>query len=200
MLVAPTYSRAILLPSELPGSNHEVGDRVLVPDGLCDGDRLTEGAAEAEQHRGSDPGRGVGEDDRADRLPARRPERERAVLELLRDPYEELPADRRRDGNDHDREHERRGEDPRRTGAPEKTGMKPRTSPIHGSRCSATQGPKTMMPQRPSTTLGIAASSSTTVAIGAATRRGAISVRKSAIAMDSGVARIRAIAAVTTVP
>ena len=56
------------------------------------------------------------------------------------------------------------------------------------------------MPQRPSTTLGIAASSSTIVAIGAAIRRGAISVRKSAIAIESGVARSKAITDVTTVP
>ena len=56
------------------------------------------------------------------------------------------------------------------------------------------------MPQSPSTTLGIAASSSTMVAIGAASRRGAISVRKSAIAIESGVAITSAISDVTTVP
>ncbi len=56
------------------------------------------------------------------------------------------------------------------------------------------------MPQRPSTTLGIAASSSTIVAIGEATRRGAISVRKSAIAIESGVASARAMIDVITVP
>ena len=56
------------------------------------------------------------------------------------------------------------------------------------------------MPQRPSTTLGIAASSSTIVAIGEAMRRGAISVRNSAIAIESGVASSSAITDVTTVP
>ena len=56
------------------------------------------------------------------------------------------------------------------------------------------------MPQRPSTTLGIAARSSTIVAIGAARRRGAISVRKSAIAIESGVASSSAMNDVTTVP
>ena len=65
---------------------------------------------------------------------------------------------------------------------------------------SRTHGPKTRMPQRPSTTLGIAASSSTIVAIGAARRRGAISVRNSAIAIESGVASSSAMADVTTVP
>jgi hypothetical protein len=56
------------------------------------------------------------------------------------------------------------------------------------------------MPQSPSTTLGMAARSSTIVAIGAASRRGAISVRKSAIAIESGVASSSAISDVTTVP
>ena len=85
-------------------------------------------------------------------------------------------------------------------GSPEKIGRKPSVLSSHGSRCSATQGPKTRMPQRPSTTLGIAASSSTIVAIGAASRRGAISVRNSAIAIESGVARSRAMNEVTIVP
>ena len=69
-----------------------------------------------------------------------------------------------------------------------------------GSRWSRTHGPKTRMPHRPSTTLGIAASSSTIVAIGAATFFGAISVRKSAIAIEIGVASASAISEVTTVP
>ena len=56
------------------------------------------------------------------------------------------------------------------------------------------------MPQSPRTTLGIAASSSTIVAIGAASRLGASSVRKSAIAIESGVASRRAMKAVTIVP
>ena len=56
------------------------------------------------------------------------------------------------------------------------------------------------MPQSPSTTLGIAASSSTIVAIGAARRFGASSVRNSAIAIESGVASSRAMNDVTSVP
>ena len=86
------------------------------------------------------------------------------------------------------------------TGRPEKIGRKPSTSWSQGSRWSATHGPKTRIPQSPSTTLGIAASSSTIVAIGAAMRRGAISVRKRAIAIESGVARQSAMSDVTTVP
>ncbi len=87
-------------------------------------------------------------------------------------------------------------------GSPEKIGRKPRCSVswMNGSRCCATQGPKTRIPHRPSTTDGIAASSSTIVAIGPAIRRGASSVRKSAIAIESGVASRSAISAVTTVP
>ena len=46
----------------------------------------------------------------------------------------------------------------------------------------------------------VAAPIATMVAIGAARRRGAISVRKSAIAIDSGVAMTSAIIDVTTVP
>ena len=85
-------------------------------------------------------------------------------------------------------------------GSPEKIGRKPATSCSHGSRWSRTHGPSTRMPHSPRTTLGIAASSSTIVAIGAAIRRGAISVRKSAIAIDSGTASVSAISDVTTVP
>ena len=70
----------------------------------------------------------------------------------------------------------------------------------HGSRFRATQGPNTRIPQSPRTTLGIAASNSTIVATGAASLRGAISVRKSAIAIESGVARTSAMNDVTTVP
>ena len=46
----------------------------------------------------------------------------------------------------------------------------------------------------------MAASSSTIVAIGAASRFGAISVRKSAMAIESGVAMTSAMSDVTTVP
>ena len=85
-------------------------------------------------------------------------------------------------------------------GSPEKSGHQPRKLCSHGSSVSRTHGPKTRMPQSPRTTLGIAASSSTSVAIGAAARRGAISVRKSAIAIESGVASSSAMIDVTTVP
>src|SRR6476646_6009423 len=56
-------------------------------------------------------------------------------------------------------------------GSPEKSGHQPRKLCSHGSSVSRTQGPKTRMPQSPRTTLGTAASSSTSVAIGAAARR-----------------------------
>ena len=92
------------------------------------------------------------------------------------------------------------GSTPDWDGSPEKIGRKPNQLWSHGSRCCATQGPKTRMPQSPSTTLGIAASSSTIVAIGAASRFGASSVRNSAIAIESGVASSRAMNDVTSVP
>ncbi len=57
-----------------------------------------------------------------------------------------------------------------------------------------------MIPHRPRTTLGIAASSSTSVATGRRIRRGASSVRKSAIAIDIGPAISSAIAELTAVP
>ena len=85
-------------------------------------------------------------------------------------------------------------------GSPENIGRNPNHDCSHGSRWFAIHGPKTRMPQRPSTTEGIAASSSTSVAIGAASRRGAISVRNNAIAIASGVAMTSAINDVRTVP
>jgi hypothetical protein len=57
-----------------------------------------------------------------------------------------------------------------------------------------------MMPQRPRTTLGIAASSSTSMPMGRRSTRGASSVRKSAIAIDIGAAISSAIAELTAVP
>ena len=83
---------------------------------------------------------------------------------------------------------------------PEKIGRKPNTPWSQGSRFAFSHGPKTRIPHSPSTTLGIAASNSTTVAIGALSRFGAISVRNSAIAIESGVARSSAMNEVTTVP
>ena len=61
-------------------------------------------------------------------------------------------------------------------------------------------GPSTRIPQSPSTTLGIAASSSTSGATTERIHRGASSLRKSAIASEIGVARSRAPNDVTTVP
>ena len=63
-------------------------------------------------------------------------------------------------------------------GSPEKMGRKPSQLWSQGSRCCATHGPKTRMPQSPSTTLGIAARSSTMVATGAASRLGQIFVKR----------------------
>ena len=56
------------------------------------------------------------------------------------------------------------------------------------------------MPQSPRITLGIPASSSTSVPIGVRVPRGASSVRNSAIAIDSGVASRRAPNELTAVP
>ena len=58
----------------------------------------------------------------------------------------------------------------------------------------------TRMPHRPSTTLGIAASSSTSMPTGVRRRRGASSLRKRPIASDSGTARTSAKNEVTAVP
>ena len=56
------------------------------------------------------------------------------------------------------------------------------------------------MPQRPMTTLGTAASISTSVPIGPRTAGGASSLRKRPIAIESGAARMTAPNDVTTVP
>ena len=71
-------------------------------------------------------------------------------------------------------------------GVPLKSGMKPSVSCSHGSRWLATNGPSTRIPQSPSTTLGIAASVSTSAPTMPPTPRGASSLRKSAIAIASG--------------
>ena len=87
---------AMRLASVSPVPNRLVPIVDPVADHLRDRDRLAERAAEAEDRRGGEPGaRGV-EHDAADHLPARRAERERAVLELARDAQEEVAADRRR--------------------------------------------------------------------------------------------------------
>jgi hypothetical protein len=87
-------------------------DRDASADHLRDGDRLADGAAEAEDQRGRDPGARVGEDDAADHLPARRPESERALLQVARDAEEELAADAGDDRRDHDRQDEDRRQEP----------------------------------------------------------------------------------------
>ncbi len=78
--------------------------------------------------------------------------------------------------------------------------MKPRWAIRNGSTCSFRNGPSTRIPQRPSTTLGMAASSSTIVPTGVRSTRGASSLRKSPIAIARGTAISSATSAVTSVP
>ena len=78
--------------------------------------------------------------------------------------------------------------------------MKPRWAIIHGSTCSLRNGPRMRIPQRPSTTLGMAASSSTIVPTGVRSTRGASSLRKSPMAIATGTAMSSATSAVTSVP
>ena len=85
-------------------------------------------------------------------------------------------------------------------GVPLKSGMKPSVSCSHGSRWFAANGPSTRIPQSPSTTLGTAASVSTSAPTMPPTPRGASSLRKSAIAIASGTAITSAISEVTAVP
>ena len=63
------------------------------------------------------------------------------------------------------------------SGVPLNSGMKPRWRWSQGSRSCPTNGPRTRIPQRPSTTLGIAASNSTREAITVRAPRGASSLR-----------------------
>ena len=58
------------------------------------------------------PERVAGQNDAAHHFPARRAECERALFELTRNAEEELPADRRHDRNDHDRENHGGREEP----------------------------------------------------------------------------------------
>src|SRR5262245_52042814 len=85
-------------------------DRVVVPNRLIDGDRLAERPPEPEEHGRDDSRRRVREHDASYRLPPRRAESECSVREVARYPDEELAADRRRDRDDHDRQHEARRE------------------------------------------------------------------------------------------
>ena len=63
------------------------------------------------------------------------------------------------------------------SGVPPNNGMKPRWRWSQGSRSVPTNGPRTRIPHSPSTTLGIAASSSTSEAITVRAPRGASSLR-----------------------
>ena len=85
-------------------------------------------------------------------------------------------------------------------GYPENSGMKPRWWVSHGSTCSARNGPITRMPQRPSTTLGMAASSSTISPTGVRSIRGASSLRNRPIAIAIGTAITSATTDVSSVP
>ena len=85
-------------------------------------------------------------------------------------------------------------------GVPENTGMNPRYLIRKGSTCASRNGPITRMPHSPSTTLGMAARSSTSAPTGARSRRGANSLRKSPMAIATGTAITSAISDVTSVP
>jgi hypothetical protein len=92
------------------------------------------------------------------------------------------------------------GKRPDGLGAPPKNGTKPKALASAGSTCRATHGAITRIPQRPTTTLGTAASISISVPTGPRIARGASSERKSPIAIESGVARITAANEVISVP
>ena len=76
-------SVAIRLARVLPGQEPIDMDSGPVADHLRDGDRLAQRAPEPEHGRGGHPGRGGGQHDAADDLPARGAERRGPVLELL---------------------------------------------------------------------------------------------------------------------
>ena len=82
------------------------------PHHLGDGDRLADGATEAEDHRGADTCSRVRKDHPPHHLPARGAEGECALLQLSGNLEEELAADARGDRDDHDRQHEHGDEDP----------------------------------------------------------------------------------------
>ena len=84
-------------------------------------------------------------------------------------------------------------------GAP-KIGIQPRTELSAGSSVLRRNGARTMIPHSPSTTLGIAASSSTSGPNTAARRRGASRLRNRPMAMPIGIASASAITEVTAVP
>ena len=80
------------------------------------------------------------------------------------------------------------------------SGIHPSPECSHGSTWVRSTGPSTRMPHRPMSTLGTAASVSTSAVTGAWMARGASSVRKSAIPIASGVATRSAKNDVMTVP
>jgi hypothetical protein len=86
------------------------------------------------------------------------------------------------------------------SGDPEKRGNQPKVPCRNGSMSERMNGPRTRMPQSPTTTLGTAASISTSEAIGGRIAGGASSVRKSPIATASGAASSIAPKDVTSVP
>jgi len=81
-----------------------------------------------------------------------------------------------------------------------KNGVQPNAPFSHGPNWLTMTGSSTRIPQRPSTTLGIAANISTSGAITARTGRGASSVRKRAIAIEIGAAMMTAKSVVYAVP
>ena len=85
-------------------------------------------------------------------------------------------------------------------GAPRKNGVQPSTSCNTGSRSFWTNGPSTRMPERPITTLGTAASISTSEPTAPRTPPGASSVRKRPIAIETGAATSNATNDVIAVP
>ena len=91
-------------------------DGNAVADHLGDGDRLSDGAAQPEDHRRRDPCPGIGEGDPASHFPACCAECQRTVLELLRHAEEQLTADARDDRDDHDRQDQDRREHARADG------------------------------------------------------------------------------------
>ncbi len=81
-----------------------------------------------------------------------------------------------------------------------KIGIQPNVPWIAGPRVPAMNGPSTRIPQSPRTTLGIAASSSTSGATTWRIQAGASSLRKRAMAIEMGVARSSAPNDVTSGP
>ena len=83
---------------------------------------------------------------------------------------------------------------------PLKIGMKPSAPTSHFSTVSRRKGLRTNTPHRPTTTLGMAASSSTRNVSGTDSQRGASSARKIAVKRLRGTAMMRASSEDSTVP